>query len=99
MTTIGAFLQSKLNNMLRWIAETGGPQAPREPTQLEATALAETLVRDHVQTIGARDFNALLQDPSLLPDMVLALQFVISNEQMHDKFWRYLKLFSDTVVS
>lgn len=97
MTTIGAFLQHKMTNMAVWLADSGGPAPMGALTCVQATTFAEILHADHADAIEERNFDALCK--AAPPELKEVMDFLRSREDLLDKFWRYLKLFSDTVNS
>lgn len=96
--TVGEFLREKVDNMAAWLKENGCPVDLPQMGNLALTAFAQTLQSDYKVAIGARDFTTLLEDKENLPPQILmTVSFVQKNSLLHDKFWRYLTLFSDTV--
>ena len=104
--TISEFLKEKLGNMARWVSEEVGKeklqvdleQLVEDRSAVEVTFLAQTLSA-HVSKVTHRDWYGLismLEDESLSPFVAIA-QEVRARDDMHDKFWRYLELFSKTV--
>ena len=93
MSTIGAFLQHKMTNMAVWLADSGGPAPMGALTCVQATQFAEILRAEHADAIKERSFDTL-NAPTELQEVI---EFVQSREDLQDKFWRYLALFSDTV--
>ena len=99
MTTVGEFLQEKTGNMATWLRGEGvfDLQLP-EMMPVQLVAFAQTLHDKYERTIDKRDFGELLADEDELPLNVLrTVQFVRERPPLHDKFWRYLKLFSNAV--
>ena len=94
--TIGAFLQEKMGNMITWLQGEGVVDWERRPSVLEATTFAEILAAQHIDAILARDFGRLSAETEH-STLKSVLSFVQGRESLHDKFWRYLELFSDTV--
>ena len=106
-TTVGAFLKEKVTNMVVWITnELGKENMPPGimefvtlRTYVELTLFAEVL-HEHKPTIIHRDWAGLLCQliKEKVPDVFIeTLQAVRKHEHMHDKFWRYLELFSNSV--
>lgn len=98
MCTIGEFLQQKAGNMTLWLKEAGNPTELDlgKLTPLQITYLAQTLHDKHSESIEVRDF-AKLVDSNMPPELRASVNFVRERPALHDKFWRYLALFSDTV--
>jgi hypothetical protein len=99
--TVGAFLREKAGNMSVWLKGSGLPVDLQMPqlTNLALTAFAQMLREKYQKALETRDFDALLADKeNMPPEMLMAVAFVAKNEELHDKFWRYLLLFSDTVA-
>lgn len=96
MSFIKDFLHEKAHNMERWLREEGyaGQGLPLDVTPLVIVTMAQTLHNDHKDAIARRDFDALKANEHLSA----VLTFVHTNPKTHDKFWRYLELFSDSVA-
>lgn len=97
--TVGAFLKSKAGNMARWLQSEGNIVTVEldKLTPLQLTAFAQELRRRHLKTIEARDFAGLLGDKDTPAQLLMIVSYVERNPRLHDKFWRYMALFSDTV--
>lgn len=91
---VGEFLVEKLTNMRRWLHDEGLVDPRPLPSAIELTVLAQELNAKYAAVIRARDFNCLPDAPE---DLKNAVRFVRERVHLHDKFWRYLELFSDTV--
>ena len=107
MTTVGAFLKEKVTNMINWmIHELGKENLPpniqqfiEDRSYVELTLFAECL-NTHHSLIIHKDWSGLvrvLNEEGVPNDFACALLLVRAHEHMHDKFWRYLELFSNTV--
>ena len=98
MHTIASFLREKATNMAKWLSSSGYPSPIQLPqlSDLALVAIAQTLRETYVQAISDRDFGALLAG-NLPDELVCVVKFVQKEEELQDKFWRYLSLFSDTV--
>lgn len=90
------FLHEKAQNMERWLRAEGyaGEGLPLEVSPLVIVTMAQTLHNDHKDAIAHRNFDALGTNEHLSA----VITFVRSNPKTHDKFWRYLELFSDSVA-
>ena len=99
--TIGAFLVEKVHNMANWLRAEGlDTQDLLLLQEVQVVALAQALNEKFAQSIEARDFEPLLADKENIPLNVLkAVVYIQERAPLQDKFWRYLKLFSDTVVT
>ena len=100
--TIGAFLREKVTNMATWLHAEGLPTTGQLPAlgDLALTTFAHTLRNDYGECIKARNFTSLTEDKENLPgDVVDLITFVRFRPALHDKFWRYLELFSEVVGS
>ena len=96
--TVAQYLRMKLENMKTWLAAEGCKVPLTLLQDVQIVALAQILFDDYSDAIARRDFTALLADEQNLPMVVLkAVLFVEQHEPLHDKFWRYLELFSKTV--
>lgn len=94
--SIKDFLHHKAHNMNRWLREEGytGKGLPLDVSPLVIVTMAQTLHNEHKIAISERDFDALGTHEHLSD----VLAFVRNNSKTHDKFWRYLELFSDSVA-
>ena len=101
MATVAEFLSEKMCNMAKWLSVAGCPQEPIPPVgDLELVAFAHILHNDYSEAIRARDFVELQRDKeNLPPSLTSVVHFVESHPELHDKFWRYLELFSEVVSS
>ena len=106
MSTIGAFLKSKMHNMAVWVQEELGTviaidyvAAVDARLELELTTFAAMLHSNkHIET--QRDWDALIAlatDQAGFEPVVQLLNEVQGREHMHEKFWRYVKLFIEVV--
>lgn len=97
--TKGAFLKEKAGNMAAWLYKEGymAPGGLHDVTEMQATLMAQRLHELKDTVVGPRDFDAIAQVKELPADVLALVQFVRERAQLHDKFWRYLTLFSDTV--
>jgi len=110
MQSVGSFLLQKLGNMARWAEqEIGKENMPADLVALvdtlgsiEATYLATILHENHMALVH-RDWFSLMKllenEPRVPSELSLAVRAIQERETMHDKFWRYLCLFSDTVAN
>ena len=100
MTTIGEFLECKVLNMKLWLVEAGYQNSIDVGvySELQLTAMAQKLRGEHLDAIESRDFEALIAPMDLPAGMLAIVVFVRNRPELHDKFWRYLALFSDTVA-
>ena len=99
-TTVGLFLQAKAQNMARWLKEAGNPVDSDigSLSPLSLTILAHKLLSEYSASIAERNFDALLANKeNVPPELLMTVSFVAKNKGLHDKFLRYLELFSDTV--
>tara|TARA_Y100001972_G_scaffold127729_1_gene185545 strand:+ start:437 stop:751 length:315 start_codon:yes stop_codon:yes gene_type:complete len=96
--TIGSFLREKAQNMAKWLREEGIEHTLGPLQELQAVALAQALREHYNDAIEQRCFGKLCDDKENIPPEVLQIVLLVwKREDLHDKFWRYLKLFSDTV--
>ena len=92
--TVASFLREKVINMAVWLEGEGMQHSGLpELTDLALTTMAHTLHNDYGEYVKMRDFTGL--HDTVLPEITELLQFVESREALHDKFWRYLELFSE----
>lgn len=95
MTTLGDFLQEKAFNMRKWAREVlDRPKLLSEmdlaiKTDFVDMGLKCVSVR---QAIVRRDWYGIMSPLSGTPVFEVA-QMLRANEDLHDKFWRYLELF------
>ena len=112
MTYIGEFLLQKSHNMAAWLQSELQETSELlhlcdyfyKLTELEITAFAVYLLDEHKTEIVQRDWFALLsnmqkakQVHALQIHLPVVLQQVRQRDDLHDKFWRYLALFSATI--
>ncbi len=86
--------------MAKWLKENALPVDfdLSKLTRLQITVLAETLRAKHQDSIDARSFDGLLADKeNMPPELTMTISWVRKHPELHDKFWRYLELFSNTV--
>lgn len=97
--TIGAFLKEKMHNMAKWIAAELEMPEPVARTELEACTAAGMLA-EHNAIVAQRNWAALLtllQTQGALRELHDVIIEVQRRKPMHDKFWRYMDLFVETV--
>ena len=94
MTTVAEYLYEKVGNFSRWL-KTNGHKGLPDVSPLTLVAMAQEL-GDYEAEIKARDFDGL-ERRAPMAEVADALRYVRERQEMHDKFWRYLELFSDTV--
>lgn len=97
--TVASFLREKVGNMEVWLRGNGA-EARHLPqvSDLALVTFAQELHNKFANVLEKRDFDLLLSDKENLPPELMAIvDFVQSKPALHDKFWRYLQLFSDTV--
>jgi len=93
--TVASFLREKVGNMAAWLEREGMPSRPLpHMPDIGLTAFAQTLRETYAEAIEARDFDAVGEIPE---ELVEVIKYVRERPALHDKFWRYLALFSDTV--
>ena len=91
----------KAGNMAAWLKENDLPVDLElgNLTQLQMTTVAQILHDSYQETIAARSFDGLMMNKeNLPPELLMTVSWVAKREELHDKFWRYLTLFSDTVA-
>ena len=96
--TVGELLKEKAGNMTRWLQEAGNPVDLDlgRLSQMQITALAQHLHSEHSETIELRSFARLLKVKENVPaELLMSVSFVSKRPDLHDKFWRYLALFSE----
>jgi len=96
MTTVAQFLREKTTNMCAWLKEagyTGNLDLPHLP-DVALVALVQELHEKYATSIKERDLTALRDVPKEVADLA---HFVEEHAELHDKFWRYMQLFSDTI--
>lgn len=101
MSTKGAFLKEKLNNMANWVTGEVGKEnlsvdiiagiAAR--SELEVCVFAG-VIQANSSTVAQRDWSGVVR---VLAEQVPHMQEVVTEikhrEAMHAKFWRYMDLF------
>ena len=100
--TVGSFLREKLTNMTTWIESELGTQSVdlkqyvAERTDTEIAYIVGILSTNSTQ-IAKRDWDGLTVD--IPTELTSVFQRIRKREDMHDKFWRYLELFVESVSS
>lgn len=105
---VGSFLLEKLGNMARWATdEIGKENMPADIVGLvdtlgsiEVTYLATILHENHTALVHSdwpTVVKLLTDEPRVPRELISVIHAIRSRETMHDKFWRYLCLFSETV--
>lgn len=104
--TVGSFLMEKATNMETWLSAEIGVGVWRKEgvwrkdrlTELSVTAMAAKLL-EHRQLVFNRDFAGLSRQANAtgLGELTEMLEAVRSRHDLHDKFWRYLELFVETM--
>tara|TARA_B100001250_G_scaffold23184_1_gene19472 strand:+ start:1268 stop:1570 length:303 start_codon:yes stop_codon:yes gene_type:complete len=96
--TVASFLREKVYNMAAWLESEGMPRY-RSPwpdlPDIALTAFAQTLRETYTEAIEARDFDAV--EGGVPKEVQEWFNWVRERPALHDKFWRYLALFSETV--
>ena len=106
--TKGAYLKEKLSNMARWVvAEVGKENLPVDivagidgRSELEVTMLAAVLQSNtNVSTLRNWDeIQQLVTTNNLPSELGTVVALIRDKESMHDKFWRYIELFSEVAA-
>ena len=92
--SVQTFLREKLTNMAHWLQAAGLTVDVHERTGVEIVAFAQYLHDECANAIASRDFSGLYREHAEVQRIV---RFVENRPELHDKFWRYLQLFSETV--
>ena len=93
--SLGGVLHEKAANMTAWL-HAEGLSVVMPLNILALTTFAHTLHNEYDDTIKARDFAGLRVDKENLPlEGMQVVDFVEVRAPLHDKFWRYLTLFSE----
>lgn len=105
MSTVGDFLVEKMGNMHQWLkAECGTYDSQRYDNRFKcitptvATVMAEVLLANKT-VVYHKDWYNLCRIPDLPIELVDLAEVVRPQDQLHDKFWRYLELFVESVSS
>lgn len=100
--TVGEFLREKLTNMACWITSELGEtsvdikQYLAERTDTEIAYLVGILGSNSTM-ITHRDWSGLARVAELPLELLELFQSIRKRDDMHDKFWRYLALFSEVI--
>ena len=101
--TVGEFLREKMTNMISWVEKELGKNnlgdlkqyvAERNDTEL---AYVVGILRSNSNVITHRSWSDLDRLGSMPNELLELFQAVKNREDMHDKFWRYLKMFVDVI--
>ena len=106
MSTVGAFVKSKMHNMAVWVQAELGADAKMDYVaaidarlELELTTFA-AMCHSKRDIYDRRDWDAMValavEQPGFEP-VVQLLNDVKAREHMHEKFWRYVKLFIEVM--
>ncbi len=106
MTSVGEFVKSKMHNMAVWVQDELGETAAMDYVavvdarlELELTTFAAMLhSKKEIET--QRDWDALTTlttSQKGFEPVVQLLNDVRGREHMHEKFWRYVKLFIEVM--
>ena len=85
--------------MKAWLTEElGSPPSEIPLTELSITAIAAVLMQ-HRQLVFNRDFAGLSRHAHSAGygELTQMLEAVRTRRELHDKFWRYLELFVETM--
>jgi hypothetical protein len=84
--------------MTEWLQQNGCEvQVPRL-SDMQLCLFAQSLHDSYDTAIQFRDFEPLRADKENFPlDLLKVIEFVAERPELHDKFWRYLTLFSKAV--
>jgi len=93
---VGDLIREKMQNMQRWLEANGLQTTPRvtDLSKLQLVAIAQAIPPG---AVSDRSFAELLTHPDAAA-LADSIRFVQGRPEMHDKFWRYLELFSELVV-
>ena len=94
MSTVGGFLAEKMLNMRNWLVGEGYPLDALYVSETQATMFAQHLAKLDVESKQFDIFSE--QDDERIMPLVLWIE---QRPHLHNKFWRYLTLFSDTVIN
>tara|TARA_B100000073_G_scaffold347634_1_gene362625 strand:+ start:1541 stop:1861 length:321 start_codon:yes stop_codon:yes gene_type:complete len=95
---VADFLRLKLSNMQEWLGQNGCEVQMPSFSNTALCLFAQSLHDTYDEAIRKQDFDAILADKENFPlDMLRTVTFVREHPQLHEKFWRYLSLFSKTM--
>lgn len=95
----GQFMREKVTNMHNWLAAEGLQMHTPQVADVALVAMAQVLHDEFEEVIASRCFKTLCENrENIPPDLYFAIQFVQNRPALHDKFWRYLALFSEVVA-
>ena len=94
MATVGDFLSEKSRNMRNWLRENrvSVPEGDVPPAIIVASAME--LNERFKHAIEQRDWQGLANVPPAFESVVAEVR---ARPDLHDKFWRYLSLFIETI--
>ena len=105
MSTVGDFLVEKFENMHRWLVMDceGYDKDKYESfrsmlTPTNVTLVAEVLLRNKT-AVYRRDWYVVMTIKGLPAEIVELAALIRPQSALHDKFWRYLELFVESVSS
>ena len=91
--SVGEVLREKMTNMQRWL-ESEGLNTDVKIEALPTVQLVAAAQAISVEAVRHRSFEMLLAQE----DAPKEVDFVSTRPLLHDKFWRYLELFSELVA-
>ena len=96
--TVGAFLLAKARNWKAWLSTELSIDLKVDLTELSVTAMA-TKLNEHRQLVYNRDWGGLSRQAQAagIGELAEMLEAVRTRHDLHDKFWRYLELFVETI--
>ena len=99
--TVGAVLREKLPNMVKWVHDETGIDVTDNLDAVSDTQLAYAMGRlaDERPLVTHKDWGGLARTLRQSAELTEIIDAVRKREDMHDKFWRYMELFVDTIKS
>ena len=92
------YLRQKMSNMIEWLGQNGCEVDCPRLSDMQICLFAQSLHDSYAGAIKEREWEPLFADKENFPlDILKAMQFVRGRPDLHDKWWRYLTLFSKTI--
>ncbi|KAL3919537.1 MAG: hypothetical protein SGPRY_005593 [Prymnesium sp.] len=101
----GEFVKQKVQNMVRWERNELGDDVITESLQqailcrseVEIVYVLRTL-KDHTADVHKRDWEGLANSATVPDEFKTLIVAIRDKPVMHDKFWRYLDMFSEVLA-
>ena len=101
----GEFVKQKVQNMVRWARNELGDDVVTESLQQAILRRSEVelvyalrALQDHATDVHKRDWDGLVDSATVPGEFKTLIVAIRDKPVMHDKFWRYLDMFSEVLA-